>query len=516
MPAKVILEVTHGPMQGKSFEYDSHNVFILGRRSHCQASIDDDYVSRHHFILEASPPAVRLMDLGSLHGTIVNDRKYGGVLVEGTSTEEKLTEGIRSRPISVDLKDGDRIRVGKTELLLRIISPPTCASCGQELTATGGTLITADPVVLCDACRQSQARELKAEETSPDKLPAIGCCVHCGMELFQTFDQPASDERSTSDLICHYCQQSSPVGIKQLVHFARKVWKKFSAGNRWEGYEILSELGAGNMGQVYKARREADGRIVAIKTMLARVAVSEKSRQMFLREIDVMRQLKHANLVSFIESRSTDSQFFFVMEYCDGGSLETLMQKLGRPIPFDLALSMLVQCLDGLHSAHQAKIVHRDLKPGNILLTHTAGKTVAKIGDLGLAKSFDRAGYSGMTVTGTAGGTPAFMPREQLTDYKSAKPTNDIWSLAASFYNAMTGQIPLDFPTQQDQFFMKAIYAIILNNDPVPIRDRDPAIPAEIADVIDRALMVEPGRRFQSAQEMKMAILKNCSHYLAR
>jgi eukaryotic-like serine/threonine-protein kinase len=511
VPAKVILQVTRGPMEGKTFEYDSHNLFILGRRSHCQASIDDDYVSRHHFILEASPPAVRLMDLGSLHGTIVNDRKYGGKLAEDTTAE-----GNHSRPTSVDLKDGDRICVGKSELLVRIIAPPTCEDCGQELVAPiGGTLPVTGSVVQCDACRESKARELKADLSSPDKLPAKGCCVHCGMELFQTIEQPTSDEWSSSDFVCLHCQRSSPVGIKQLVHIARKVWKKFSAGNKWEGYEIESELGAGNMGQVYKARREADGRIVAIKTMLAKVAVSEKSRQMFLREIDVMRQLKHANLVSFIESRSTENQFFFVMEFCDGGSLETLMEKTGRPIPFNIALPMLVQCLDGLHSAHQAKIVHRDLKPGNILLTHTAGKTVAKIGDLGLAKSFDRAGYSGMTVTGTAGGTPAFMPREQLTDFKSAMPTNDIWSLAASFYNAMTGEIPLDFPTQRDQFFMKAIYMIILNNEPVPIRDRNPAIPAEIADVIDRALLVEPGRRFQSAAEMKMAILKNCSHYLA-
>lgn len=320
MPAKVILEVTHGSMLGKCFEYDSHNLFMLGRRSHCQASIDDDYVSRHQFVLEANPPSARLMDMNSLHGTFVNDRKYGGREEGDTSTEE-----IQSRPTYVDLKDGDRIRVGKTELLVRIIAPPTCEHCGLELAAApvGGTLVAASSLVQCDACRDSKARELNQELSNTE-----GRCVQCGADIFKTIEQNESDAWDSSDSLCSSCRDSAPVGVKRLVQLARRVWKQFTVGNEWEGYEIESELGAGNMGQVYKARRIKDGRIVAIKTMLSKVAVSDDSRKMFLREIDVMRQLKHPNLVSFIESKTDRNQFFFVMEFCNEGSFESLMKKM--------------------------------------------------------------------------------------------------------------------------------------------------------------------------------------------
>ena len=128
MPTKLLLEVTRGPMQGTSFQFDSHDTFLLGRRSHCHCQIDDAYVSRHQFILEANPPAARLRDLGSLHGTIVNSRKYGG-----RDPREPPSDELKEQFPYVDLQDGDHITVGETEMLLHVVSIILCGGCGKEL-----------------------------------------------------------------------------------------------------------------------------------------------------------------------------------------------------------------------------------------------------------------------------------------------------------------------------------------------------------------------------------------------
>ena len=179
------------------------------------------------------------------------------------------------------------------------------------------------------------------------------------------------------------------------------------------------------------------------------------------------------------------------------------------------AVPILIQCLEGLRSAHEAKIVHRDLKPANIMISGSDDNWTAKIGDLGMAKNFERAGFSGLSITGTVGGTLGFMPREQLTNYRKVKPVSDIWSLAATFYNALTGFTPLDFPSRNDGKWLSACFNAILNNEPVPIRTRDSTIPHGLAQVIDRALSIDPECRYQSAGEMKADVLRSCSQFVA-
>lgn len=294
MTAKVILEVTHGSMKGKCFEYHSHNVFLLGRRSHCHATIDDDYVSRHQFLLEACPPSVRLTDLDSTHGTFVNDRKYGG-RVPANATPGDPTRG----PASVDLSDGDRIRVGKTELLVRIIESAASAPVDAEAASAGATLQVPELNLAPTAPRDQPDRKPNSTE-----LPTILRCAECGQDLYKTDTDQATDADLSSETICPGCRGTAAVGIKRLVHLARNVWKKLAVGNDWEGYRIESEIGRGSFGIVCRARRISDGRIVAIKSMLSKVAVSDQSRRVFNREIEIMRQLRHPNLVAFIEKNT--------------------------------------------------------------------------------------------------------------------------------------------------------------------------------------------------------------------
>jgi serine/threonine protein kinase len=260
-------------------------------------------------------------------------------------------------------------------------------------------------------------------------------------------------------------------------------------------------LGKGGSGAVYLATQQPSGKPVAIKVLLAQVAVSEKARNNFLREIEVTKKLRHPNVITLLDHGAIGSTFYFVMEYCRPGSLGELVWRGGGKLSEREALPLLLDSLEGLAYCHEQDMVHRDLKPDNILLAETpAGRVLAKISDLGLAKNFATAGLSGMTVTGHFAGTYEYMPREQLTRFKFVSPASDVWSLGATFYHALTGCFPHDFPPGKDPA------KVVLEADVVPIRSRDASLSKELAAVIDRSLAIQPAKRYQDARAMKRAL----------
>jgi serine/threonine protein kinase len=145
----------------------------------------------------------------------------------------------------------------------------------------------------------------------------------------------------------------------------------------------------------------------------------------------------------------------------------------------------MLNALEGLAHAHEAGFVHRDLKPQNILLD----QGVARISDFGLAKNFQQAGFSGMSLTGNYAGSPLFMPREQLINFKYVKPATDVWSLAATFYFMLTGQFPYPFDGKRDPI------DVILNEQIVPVSTRAVALSKGLQEWFDIALSMDLKRR---------------------
>jgi serine/threonine protein kinase len=267
------------------------------------------------------------------------------------------------------------------------------------------------------------------------------------------------------------------------------------------GYDVLRLLGKGGMGAVYLARRRTDGLSVALKVLLAQVVVDEQAREGFRREIEVTRALRHPNIVELFDHGSSGNGFYFAMEYCAGGTAYHLVARRQGPLPLALAGRIALQALDGLAHAHDQGFVHRDLKPENLLITD-AQASMVKITDFGLAKSFQQAGLSGMTATGAAAGTLSFMPKEQLTSFRLVKPVSDVWSMAASIYFLLTRQFARDFKSGVDPL------QVILRGGVVPLRVRDPRIPAPVAEVIDRALEDDVRVRYASAIEFRDALAR--------
>ena len=269
-----------------------------------------------------------------------------------------------------------------------------------------------------------------------------------------------------------------------------------------KGYTKIQELGVGGFGEVYLARHDETGELVAIKTLLPQVAAKSYMKEMFLREARNMKTLNHPNLVQLKDFCFSDGVFFFAMEYCDRGSVSDLIKSRKGKLSIKEATNIILQVLDGLHYAHTNKgLVHRDIKPGNIFLTFTDGKLVAKLGDYGLAKAFDLAGLSGQTMTGTTMGTPSCMSRKQVLDFKYAKPDVDVWAIAASLYFMLTLKYPRDLEGIDPML-------AILKTQPIPIRERDASISQTLADLIDLALKDNSELNFQSALDFKQVLLQ--------
>ncbi len=452
MSKSVRLSVTAGPMKGKAFTFEEHDTFLFGRLEECHCRLPDDgQVSRRHFIVEVNPPDARIRDFGSMNGTSVNEKKIGS-----REKGETPEQGQKRKYLEVDLKDGDVIKVGQTVLSVKIeaekaAGPVLCARCGKDVAEEMGGRKQGD--YICLACRQSI-------EVDPAQI---------------LMDMLAKAEGKAPP------QEGLPVIA---------------------GYRINRRIGVGGFGAVYLAERETDKLPVAIKVMLARVAVDEDARRKFSQEIELLKNLQHPHIVTILDSGSAGSAFYFVMEHCRGGSVADYMQANGGRLAPSVAMPIMLQALEGLAFAHSKGVVHRDLKPPNILLTGTPAQPTAKLADMGLAKNFDKAGFSGMTVTGAFAGTPFFMPKEQLTNFKYVKPVTDVWSMGATFYNMLSGDTPRDFPRGCDPM------EVILRGEIIPLSKRTPGIPKGISAVLDKAIQASAKDRFQDAGEMLAALRK--------
>lgn len=271
-----------------------------------------------------------------------------------------------------------------------------------------------------------------------------------------------------------------------------------------EGYDIerkLGRSGRSGMGVVYLARRKMDNKPVVFKVMLTKGRVNERNQRLFLRELEVLRTLlQHPHILQLVDHGRTDTTIYFAMEYCDGESVANLMIKRGGKLSVDEAGPIILQVLDGLSYMHDKQIVHRDLKPSNILLNRAEGGWLPKITGLDRARLSGRPGFDDVFEKGSVVGTPAFMPREQVMCFKSLTPASDVWSIGATFYNMLTGQLPRDFQARRDTI------AVVLNGVVIPITERDANIPHRVAEVIDRALAVSVEDRYQDAGEMLKAM----------
>ena len=316
MPAKVFLQVISGPIKGKVFEFADHDTFVFGRGKECHATLPDDgYVSRHHFLLEVSPPAAIVRDLRSLNGTHINGVRYGG--------RKPAADGSPPQEFQAAVKDRDVIMVGKTRIRVRVVTPQkkqgSKARSPSPAKPPGAELYVPTATESADkAARSALARSGASpvpgrdQDSRPSSFPNGKA-------------EPLVPPSSVGDGSVEpaVAAQDDAGGLRALIRHAAKDFQALQKVEV-EGFELGEIIGQGGMGVVYKAVRKLDHFPAAVKVMLAKVAVHDKARQRFLREIGIVRELNHPNVVALLASGAVENAFYFVMEYCNGGSLAEL------------------------------------------------------------------------------------------------------------------------------------------------------------------------------------------------
>ncbi len=469
--AEITLTIIKGNLLGKHYTFKDRTTCVIGRAKDCGLKLPNNKhhrnISRYHCHLNINPPHISIRDMGSKHGTYVN-----GSNIQQPESAQTTEE--------TNLVTGDEIDLGDTAFRVTIKDHNAIFTTGEfatyqqptpQLTETSQTArtITISPQIIA----------------SPPTPTAPSWFFQKIQNLLQR--AMGGDKK-----------------LKSIKH-----------------YTIEKKLGEGGFAAVYLATHQRTKRQVALKVMRPAIAAKQWAIDRFQREIETTKALKHPHIVQLQEHGYADGTFFFTMEYCDGGTIGDLVHRRGGKLPVDEALSFIFLLLDALTYAHNATIphvqqqdgtigegkglVHRDIKPQNIYLKIEGTTSKVKLGDYGLSKAFDLAGLSGLSMSGVPGGTYQFMPRQQFLDFKYAKPEVDVWAAAATLYYLLTGNSPRNFlgidPLQE-----------ALNNEPVPIRQRDASIPQQLAQVIDLALVEQPEIHFKTAAEFKQQ-LENAVKY---
>jgi serine/threonine-protein kinase len=374
------------------------------------------------------------------------------------STNGTFVNGLKVE--TAHLKNGDRIQGGETVLEV-------------EVTANDET-----------SKFNSQGSPSFAQ-TTPSLITIQ--CLNCGV--------PSKAEVSRPDaklsFVCDDCREKLRANPQPIPN-----------------YQMIKILGQGGMGTVMLARHVADGRVVAIKTLLPEVAVSEQSLKRFMREIEVAASLRHPHIVSYIEHGTHNGIVYLVTEFVGGMDASKLSKSRGGKLDYREVVKIIEQTLGALDFAHSLGFVHRDIKEQNILVDGTYPNYTSKLTDFGLAKSFKQTGMSGVTMVGDVAGTIAYMPPEQVRDFKEVKPPSDIYAVGMTAYSLITGAHALDLsPRAGISETVKAIFEKPI----VPITQRIPEVPLRIAAAIETALAKEPEMRWRTAGEMREALLRAMS-----
>jgi serine/threonine-protein kinase len=273
-------------------------------------------------------------------------------------------------------------------------------------------------------------------------------------------------------------------------------------------YRVVAFLGAGGMGEVYKAEHRMMERTVALKVINRQMVADTDAVERFLREVRAAAKLQHANIVSAYDAEQAGDLHFLVMEFVDGVNLATLVARKG-PLPVRQAAHFVRQAALGLQAAFEQGMVHRDIKPHNLMVTR---KGQVKILDFGLARfarqtsdqTLAGAGASqltdGLTGASVIMGTPDFLAPEQARDSRKVDHRADLYSLGCTLYYLLAGRVPFPEGTVIEKFFKH------WEEEPVPVSQLRPDVPAELEAVLTKLMAKQPEDRYQTPAEVVAAL----------
>ncbi len=434
----LVLEVVDGPAAGQTATMGVDGSITVGRGKDADLRITSDRaISRHHFAIEGKAATFRLVDMGSANGTLLD-----GARVDG----------------SAPLQEGALITAGHCDFLVRIYLPK--ARPRPRPNRPSGSV---------------ERRRLRC--TICDRQVTIERATVLVDDEGHILSQPTLAD----EYVCSACRDVE----ENEVHFP--------------GYRTVAEIGEGNMGAIYLVRPEGADRTYVLKCLRNDNQLSDTAVGRFLREAAALSQLRHPNIVGFVDQGYVDGEFFFVMDYVEGVDLDLYRRQAGGRVAPGRCVDLIGQILDGLDYAHRQGFVHRDVKPANILVGVDSGRMMAKLTDFGLAKRYRDAGDP-ITRGHISFGTPDYMPPEQITNFKDIGPRSDVYATGATLYHLLSGVTLYEGAAGADPI------RTLLENDPQPLTERAPWLPPAVAEVVDRAIERAPDDRWNSAGAFRDAL----------
>ncbi|HEY7330725.1 MAG TPA: serine/threonine-protein kinase [Gemmataceae bacterium] len=311
--------------------------------------------------------------------------------------------------------------------------------------------------------------------------------------------------------------ESSATAPDVPLSSSQESFEMLAPGRMLGHYRILERLGAGGMGQVYKAVHPVMERTVALKIISPKLMQESSARARFQREVRHAARLIHPNIVVAHDAAEVDGLWFLVMEYIEGRDIAQLLSRYGRP-SVAMACEIIRQAALGLQYAHEHGMVHRDIKPANLMVTSARPRSgdssvqgwpeapLVKILDFGLARlsvSENAGAGTGETLTreGCIVGTPEYMAPEQARDSRVVDIRSDIYSLGCTLYMMLAGRPPFKAASSFEMAVMH------LNQLPDPVARYNPNLPPEMSAVVHRMLAKKPDDRFQTPGAIANALL---------
>jgi serine/threonine protein kinase/pSer/pThr/pTyr-binding forkhead associated (FHA) protein len=552
------LKIIYGRDEGKRFEFRENDIFLIGREaqgSHAYLKVnsDDEYVSRNHCMIEIRVPYCYLIDNNSRNGTYL---KRSG---------KQSFENIRSH---TEIRNGDLIQIGNTIFMVEIvynhIDPAYCRPLNSEqYMYEKDRLNGSKGIGHCIVCGR-HFRKKTPNNTTDQRYGCYYCnyvrylqqnnmnIIGPNLVKYASMTVSTSDKLKRENLFCCICNSNyiDPdvankdgrafelryVAIymcKECVNLPSvEIQKSMEIGK----YKILKELGRGDMGVAYKSWHKPTQRVVVLKVMIPNNDEIDRLNDLFLREMDVSSKLNHDNILRTIDfSKDKNSLPYLVSEFAPGGDLGNFILDIQKgPLPIEYACNIVIQILNGLEYAHRGNakiksIVHRDLKPSNILLSvdHN-NRIIAKIGDMGLAKCWEDAGNSRLTLNNEYFGSKFFMSPEQIKKYRFVNPSADIYSVGMILYYLLSCRYPFEYPNplelkqyedygikgrmlqkylNEETSKLKSPILMNLEDDRIPLLKQNNKVPNALAEIVDSSILIEPKERgYTTASDLKQSL----------
>jgi serine/threonine-protein kinase len=307
-----------------------------------------------------------------------------------------------------------------------------------------------------------------------------------------------------SQIPCHACGKNNPPESK----FCGKCGTALTSGAPKPGdiiadrYRVVELIGRGAMGTVYRAEHVQISKVMAIKLLHRELEQNPENVTRFHREAESASRLNHPNTVHVFDfGRTKSGSLYLVMEYVDGDDLAKVLDQDG-PMPFGRVAYLCAQVAGSVEDAHAAGIVHRDLKPENIVIAEGRDGETAKVLDFGLAKLFEGNVEAQVTSSGTIVGTPYYMSPEQIQG-QELDGRSDVYAIGAIMYECVVGKPPFEAPNPL------GVLSKHLSEEPPRPSARSPlSVPAEADEIILRCLEKDPDRRYQTAEEVRQALIE--------